>query len=220
MTELPTLQAALRETAERTYPRRRRPLVPALLVAAAAAAAVLVMQDRETEQPAREVAATPAPTTTPVPTPPPGVAPAIPTRPPADQLQKADRIRIDDPSLKDLVGAEQTIVRAWIVPEFQGHVILSRKGRLWCLSMPDPASAQPDVQRAESCTGGSFEREGIALFSGDYYAEVAPTHGGTARGTGPDGKTRTIKLHGSDLVFAHGKAGVEYRLSQMEPGIG
>jgi hypothetical protein len=52
MTELPTVQAALRETAERTYPRRQRPLIPALLVAAAAAVAFLVIHDRDAQPPA------------------------------------------------------------------------------------------------------------------------------------------------------------------------
>jgi hypothetical protein len=84
MTELPTLQAALRETAERTYPRRRRPLVPALLVAAAAAAALLVIRDRDGAVREREAAATRTPATQSTPAPATANAPATgPTPEPA-----------------------------------------------------------------------------------------------------------------------------------------
>ncbi len=37
--------------------------------------------------------------------------------------------------------------------------------------------------------------------------------------TGPDGKQRRVKLHGGELAFSHGLAGVGYRLVQIEPGI-
>jgi len=232
MTELPTLQAALRETAERTYPRRRRPLVPALLVAAAAAAALLVIHDRDGQEPASEVAATRTPGPTPAPaigvapasspTPAPAVgnAPASePTPAPAAKLQKAQRVPADDPALQPLLPGH-TIVRAWNVPEYRGHVILSRKGDEWCLSAPDPATDQPDVERGVTCVPPArFQSKGIELGIGENRVEVAPTHAGTAQATGPDGKTRTVKLHGGELVLLHGLAGVEYELSQFEPGI-
>jgi hypothetical protein len=224
MTELPTLQAALRETAERTYPRRRRPLVPALLVVTAAAAALLVIHDRDGAQQAREVAATPAPATpaptvaiTPAPTTPPTVTPA-PDQP--AKLQAAEPVNPDDPALRALLGPGHTIVRAWSVPEYQGHVILSRKGDEWCVSAPDTAADQPDIERGMGCVPDArFQARGVEVDIGGNKVEVAPTHGGTAQATGPDGKTRTVKLHGGELVIAHGLVGVEYRLSQIEPGI-
>jgi|SRR5690242_11291357 hypothetical protein len=223
MTELPTLQAALRETAERTYPRRRRPLLPALLVAAAATAAVLVIRDRDTERPAREVAATPAPTMTPTvafSTPAPETGPARLPPTPTAKLQKAERVNPDDPALKALLNPDSEIVRAWSVPEFKGHVILSRRGTDWCLSVPDPASDQPDIERGMTCAPDArFQSRGIETNIGGNEAEVAPTHPGTAEATGPDGKTRTVKVHGGELVLVHGMLGVDYRLSQFEPGI-
>ena len=220
MTELPTLQAALRETAERTYPRRRRrPLVPALLVAAAAAAAFLVMHDRDA-QPASEVAATPTaaqpvPTVEFTPTP-----SATPDTPAPAKLQKAERVSPDDPSLNGLLGPGATIVRAWSVPEYKGHVILSRRGTDWCLSVPDPVSEQPDIERGSTCAPDArFRSRGIELNIGGNDVEIGLTHGGSAEATGPDGKTYTVKLHGGKLVLVHGLAGVDYRLSQFEPGI-
>ncbi len=226
MTELPTLQAALRETAERTYPRRRRPVTPALLVAAAAAAAVLVIHDRDGAEQAREVAATPAPATTPAPTVAITPAPtaAATTTPAPDtapaKLQEAKRVSPDDPALANVLSPGAEIVRAWSVPEYKGHVILSRRGTDWCLSAPDPLSDQPDIERGSTCTPDArFQRKGIWLGIGENTMEVAPTHGGTAEATGPDGRTRTVKLHGGELAFAHGLAGVKYRLVQIEPGI-
>ena len=225
MTELPTLQAALRETAERTYPRRRRPVIPGLLVAAAAAVALLVIRDRDARPPASEVAATPtvatpAPTVAFTPTP----TAAAPTTPAPDaapaKLQEAKRVSPDDPSLQGLLGPGAEIVRAWSVPEYKGHVILSRSGTDWCLSVPDPVSDQPDIERGSSSTPDArFQSRGIELGIGGNRVEVAPTHGGTAEATGPDGNTRTVKLHGGELAFAHGLEGVEYRLVQIEPGI-
>jgi hypothetical protein len=99
-------------------------------------------------------------------------------------------------------------------------VILSRKGDEWCLSAPDPVSDQPDIERGMGCVSDArFQKKGIWLGIGENTMEVAPTHGGTAEATGPDGKTYTVKLHGGELVFAHGLEGVDYRLSQIEPGI-
>jgi hypothetical protein len=220
MTELPTLQAALRETAERTYPRRRRPLVPALLVAAAAAAALMVMHDRDTQPPASEVAATPIatqPEPTVVFTPTPSATPDIPA--PA-KLQAAKRVSPDDPALQGLLGPGATVMRAWSVPEFKGHVILARSGTDWCLSMPDPVSTQPDIERGSTCQPDArFRSRGIKIGMGGNDVEVGLTHPGTAEATGPDGKTHTVKLHGGELVIAHGMIGAEYRLSQFEPGI-
>ncbi len=220
MTELPTLQAALRETAERTYPRRRRPVIPALVVAAAAAAALLVMRDRDGAQPPREVAATPtvaftptpAPTTPATPTPTPDAAPA--------KLQKAERVDPHDPALAPLLNSGSVIVRAWNVPEYKGHVILSRRGSEWCLSAPDPLTDQPDIERGSTCVPDArFRSRGIWLGIGENVIEVGPTHGGSALATGPDGKQRRVKLHGGELAFSHSLAGVPYRLVQIEPGI-
>jgi len=220
MTDLPTLQAALRETAERTYPRRRRPLVPALLVAAAAAAAFLVMHDRDAQPPASEVAATPTatqPEPTVVFTPTPSATPDIPA---PTKLQAAERVSPDDPALQGLLGPDATIVRAWSVPEYRGHVILSRSGTDWCLSVPDPASPQPDIDRGSTCQPDArFRSRGIELNVGGNDVEVGLTHAGTAEATGPDGKTRTVKLQPGKLVLVHGMLGVDYRLSQFEPGI-
>jgi hypothetical protein len=156
MTELPTLQAAIRETAERTYARKpRRRLVPALLTAAAIAVALLVIHDRDARQPAQEVTATPTATVvlTPVP---------VITRPHEREIPKLSAKELTptpvdphDPSLKEatsLLDPAHQVLKAWYVPGLKGHVLLTRKGDEYCLSAPDPLSDQPDVERGVTCT--------------------------------------------------------------------
>jgi hypothetical protein len=156
MTELPTLQAAIREAAERTYPRRRRrAVIPALLVAAAAAAALLVIDDRDARGPAGEVTATPTVRFTPTPTP--YTSPRLPSNviPPIDPRElRATPVDPHDPALKDatsLMNPASVVVKAWFVPGLKGHVLLTRNGDEYCFSAPDPLSDQPDVERGSTC---------------------------------------------------------------------
>jgi|1185.fasta_scaffold905319_1 hypothetical protein len=154
MTELPTLQAALRETAERTYPRRRRRavLVPALMAAAALALAVLVIDNDRRPQPGAEVTATPTAVFTPTP---------LPTPSPPSGLRRLDAKELrptpvdpHDPSLEratSLLRQGTVVVKAWYVPGLQGHVLLTRKNGRYCLSAPYPLSEHPDVQRSTRC---------------------------------------------------------------------
>ena len=169
MTELPTLQAALRETAERTYPRRRRPLIPALLAAAAVAAALLVIRDRDGGQRDHEVAATPAPATPPTsaatPAPvvgSPELAPVQPVPAQEPEIPKLSAKELtpipvppNDPALKEatsLLDPAHVVVKAWYVPGLKGHVLLTRKNGQYCFSAPDPLTDHPDAERGVGCT--------------------------------------------------------------------
>jgi hypothetical protein len=182
MTELPTLQAALREAAERTYPRRRRPLIPALVVAAAAAAALLVIRDREGNQPS-EVAATPtatqpAPTVAFTPTP-------TPARLRSREIPKLSSKELtptpvapDDPALREatsLMNPAHVVVKAWYVPGLKGHVLLTRNGDEWCFSAPDPLTDQPDVERGVGCAPAArHEKHGDYIGIGNVIVTLAP----------------------------------------------
>ena len=115
---LPTLRESLRETAERRYRRRRRPLVPALIAVRPRVAVVLIlMGQRDGTQPADEVPATPTATSTPASTvtpSPAGTPRAMPKLDPKDL-----RATPDDLSPKEvlsLLDKSHQVVRAWKVP--------------------------------------------------------------------------------------------------------
>ncbi len=184
MTELPTLQAALRETAERTYPRRRRPLIPALLVAAAAAAALLVIRDRDGGQPS-EVAATPTPA---ISMPPPGSA----TRPPVSTAQPRDlRIAFATPIDR---ARRKGAVRAWDVPALGGRVTLIRERGSWCIGVPG----------GKACGGAT--RDAISLQSGasTYAAILIAPAVRQPRIAFPDGGTRQLAMRQGGLLVLTG----------------
>jgi hypothetical protein len=175
---LPTLRESLRETAERRYPRRRRPLVPALIAVAAVAAALILIAQRDGTQPADEVPATPTATSTPAPSPA-GTPRAMPKLDPEDL--RATPVAPDDPSLKEalsLLDKSNHVVRAWMVRGLEGHVLLTRKGAQWCLSAPDPLTDHPDAERGVGCVPDSrFQRRGayIGLVPADGKRKITVT---------------------------------------------
>jgi hypothetical protein len=191
MTELPTLRAAVRETAERRYarPRRARTLVAAACALAAAAAGLAIVSRMDPSQPADEVPATPTPTPA-LTVPAPSGSPRIPSVTPADPA---------DPALRGLVSGE--IVRAWSVPAMKGHVILSREGGRLCISAPDPSADQPDVQRGMHCGGrGNY---GESMWIGDKYVAVVPDGNPPPRLELPDGTQSTLEPTDGLIALVH-----------------
>ncbi len=163
---LPTLRESLRETAERRYRRRRRPLVPALIAVAAVAAALILAAQRDGTQPADEVPATPTATFTPTFAPPPaGIPRVMPKLDP--KALRATPVAPDDSSLNEalsLLDESHQVVRAWKVRGLEGHVLLTRKGGQWCLSVPDPLTDHPDAERGVGCAPDSrFQRRGAYI---------------------------------------------------------
>lgn len=188
---LPTLRESLRETAERRYTRRRRPLAPALIAVAAIAVALVLIAQRDGTQPADEVQATPTATSTPTPEPPPAQTPrAMPELDPKDL--RATPVAPDAPSLKEalsLLDKSHEVVRAWKVPGLEGHVLLTSKGAQWCLSAPDPLTDHPDAERGVGCVPDSrFQRRGA-------YIGLTPADGrnGITVTVKPDLKTIRIR---------------------------
>jgi hypothetical protein len=190
---LPTLRESLRETAERRYRRRRRPLVPALIAVAAVAVALILIGQRDGTQPADEVPATPTATSTPTSTATPspaGTPRAMPKLDPKDL--RATPVAPDDSSLKEalsLLDKSHHVVRAWKVRGLEGHVLLTRKGAQWCLSAPDPLTDHPDAERGVGCEPDSrFQRRGA-------YIGLVPADGkgGITVTVKPDLKTIRIR---------------------------
>jgi hypothetical protein len=181
MTELlPTLRESLRETAERRYRRRRRPPVPALIAVAAVAAVLVLTAQRDGTQPADEVPATPTATFTPTFAPSPSGTPrALPKLDPKDL--RATPVAPGDSSLKEalsLLDESHRVVRAWKVRGLEGHVLLTRKGAQWCLSVPDPLTDHPDAERGVGCVPDSrFQRRGayVGLSSADVQSRITVT---------------------------------------------
>jgi hypothetical protein len=169
---LPTLRESLRETAERRYRQRHRRLAPALVAVATVAAALILIAQRDGVQSADEVPATPTTTSTLTFAPSPAKTPrAMPKLVPEDL--RATPIAADDPSLKEArsgLSDSHHVVRAWTVRGLGGHVLLTRKGGLWCLSAPDPLTDHPDAERGVGCVPDSrFQRRGayVGLVSAD-----------------------------------------------------
>ncbi len=207
MTELETLRNALRDDAERHYGRRgrllSRLLVPGLAIGLALAVIVFVVLDLGRDQPRDEVAATPTPTAatvftaTPAPTVEQQERPPVELRhnpPPAGadgplRLAGVDPIAPDDPTLDGLLGEGAQIVQAWSVPKLKGHVILSRRGTDWCLSAPDPATNEPDIERGSTCGA----TEAIELGIGSTNVIYVPDTIKAPELTGDDGKVVTLQ---------------------------
>ncbi len=176
---LPTLRESLRETAERRYRRRRR-LVPALVAVAAVAGALFVLAQRGAVEPADEVPAIATAAATPAFAPSPAGTPrAMPKLDPKDL--RATPVAPDDPGLKEalsLLDKSHQVVRAWNVRGLNGHVLLTRKGAQWCLSVPDPLTDHPDAERGVGCVPDSrFQRRGayIGLISPDLKSRITVT---------------------------------------------
>ena len=188
MSELETLRRALREDAARHYGRRRlarrRLVLPVLAAGLAALAIALVVFDLGASDSRDEVAATP--------TPPPVVDVTVTPSPQADgslKLATAVPVAPDDPALDGLLGSTQQIVRAWEVRKLKGHVILSRRGGEWCLSAPDPATNEPDIERGSTCNSN----EAIELGIGSTNVIVVPDGTRPPEITGADGRTEPLQ---------------------------
>ena len=225
MSELETLRRALRDDAERRYGRRHRArgalraLVATGAVAAALAAGwVVVTNDggrSEVETVATPEAATPVPT---VATPEPTVAtpeastPAptvtVPTATPGpksdasnpDARPAAAQLVADPgPTATSLLDPAHKVIRAWSVPDLHGHVLLTEKDGMQCLSMPDRLTNEPDAERGVTC--GPHGRFGISLKVGnDYAAVVNPDAARPPMLKLPDGTKRTLKPDPDGLI--------------------
>jgi hypothetical protein len=87
---------------------------------------------------------------------------------PVTELRDTDAVRADLAS-----GGE--LARAWNVPSLKGHVHLIRTPDRWCLSAPDPATDQPEIERGKTCTdAATFAERGIQLGIGSTAVSVGP----------------------------------------------
>ena len=102
---------------------------------------------------------------------------------------------------------------------FPCHIRGAARARPTSPSTSPRRCSSPALAAARRFERGDTPAVGWLLGIGENKIEVAPTHGGTAQATRPDGKTHTVKLHGGELAFSHSLAGVDYRLVQIEPGI-
>ena len=162
MTELPALRAMLNDTAERRYPRRRkRRLLAATVAATVAATAVALLLWRPSTEPEREVLS-----------PPPATTPTSNTR---VETLDVDKLR-DTPAVIDDLSSGGELARAWSVPTLRGDVHLIRKPAEWCLSVPDPLTDQPNLERGKACTSATaFASNGITIGIGDSTISLAGT---------------------------------------------
>jgi hypothetical protein len=147
---------------ERARPRRVRPSTAAF-TAVAAALALWAVLSLASAPPDDEAVATPTPMATETPTPEPARSWPLKLDPPARdgsetkvmQVKPLDVVplRKRPEVITDLNVYEDraTLERAWSVPQLGGDVYLERTGVIRCLSVPDSATARPQVERARSC---------------------------------------------------------------------
>ena len=87
----------------------------------------------------------------------------------AAELRDTEAVRADLAS-----GGE--LARAWEVPALKGHVHLIRTPDGWCISVPDPLTDQPEIERGKTCTdSATFKDRGIQIGIGSTSGSVGPT---------------------------------------------
>jgi hypothetical protein len=212
-------QPALRDDAERRYGRARykrvtvRALIATGSVALALAAGSVVVRNshddgRSDEVTATPEASTPAPTATSSPTVTPTVTwsptarptPAAKTKPNRDgRPARAELVDDPGPAATSLLNPAHKVIRAWSVPELHGHVLLSEKDGMRCLSIPDRLTNEPDAERGLTCNPGG--RFGISIKVGnDYAAVVNPDAARPPMLKLPDGTRRTLDPGPAGLI--------------------
>lgn len=77
-----------------------------------------------------------------------------------------------------------------------GTAYLARRGADWCLSAPDPATADPEIERAAICISArAFDRYGIAVTVGNDDVAVLPPGVPPATISSPNGgPPRTLEV--------------------------
>lgn len=169
-------QSAPRPVSRARAPRAqggRRRLRAGLLAGAVAAVAVGVITWTGADRSTDRAADAPPPSTRTVPAAPPArsgsytpiwATAQVPVEP--EEVVREAQSRL---------GRTADLTRAWATPAFGGTAYLMRDSEQWCLTAPDPATNQPDNERAWTCSPKAlFERFGIALTVGDNYIAALP----------------------------------------------
>ncbi len=152
----------------------------AAIAAAIAFLLVIASPEEELEAVATPTATAPAPTFAPTVAVPTSTAPAPDTTPASQEsntrvkpLDVAD-IR-DTQAVRDDTASGGELVRAWKVPALRGDVHLIKKPDGWCISVPDPLTDQPNLERGKTCTdAATFKQRGIWIGIGSTSVTVGP----------------------------------------------
>ena len=149
---------------------------------------LLVALDRSEPRGSDEVAASPTP------------APTVMATPgPELRIPKARPVDPADPALAELVGPTNEIVRAWAVPALEGHVLLTRRDSMWCISAPDRLTDQPDIERGVTCDPTATT--GISLRLGEDFVAVVLDDQAKPVLQLPDGSERMLEPVEGGLVL-------------------
>ena len=152
-----------------------------MVAAAVAGTVALTVADT----PDTEIAATPTPVATAAaPTPAPDEAAEALKATPLDVA----KVR-EDPALSKRLHPDAVLLRAWSVPGLEGDVYLTENRGQWCLSVPDPLTDQPQLERGSTCA----EPEGtISLTLGAFYVAVVAEPARTPEIRYPDGSVGQV----------------------------
>jgi hypothetical protein len=81
----------------------------------------------------------------------------------------------DTRAVRDDIASGGELVRAWKVPALRGDVHLIRKPDGWCISVPDPLTDQPNLERGKTCTdSAAFQQRGLWIGIGSTSVTVGP----------------------------------------------
>ena len=206
-------------------PHRARANVAVLAIAVGAIVAALSFTDAP---PDREVAVTPTPTVShrpmwppSVPTPDPSAKAKVLRATPLDLTALAKRkwVRdVLDGGSRDMVRErlkippaphEPRLAGAWSVTELKGEVLLVDDGTMRCLSVPDPATAQPQIERGSTCARSD---RWISLGMGDWWVGVVDPGTRAPVLRQPDGSRENLDGSTGLIVLADRPAGTRVTL--------
>lgn len=106
-------------------------------------------------------------------------------------------------ALEVAAGPNAALDEARPVEVFGSTAYLLSGDDAWCLSVPDPAAARPDIERGVSCVDtDEFMRFGIALIVGDRYVAAIPQGIDAPTLRGRDSNTRRLDLDAHGVVSA------------------
>lgn len=117
-----------------------------------------------------------------------------------------------------MAGAQTSKARAFPIGEHTGYVVPNALGN-WCISVPDLATADPDVERGTSCTSApDFERYGLSVRVGRVAAAAVPPGAPSPQRIGRF-PARPVAVNADDIAVVTDLAADQSLALRFKPGV-